>query len=359
MIRRSCLAGIILSYLPALGVAGLIAAVAAWAGALATVLWLAVATAVGYAYLYAGTRHQRLRYQGGVRAAKENQPELAAVVDEVMARAGIRRLDGVWLVPGASAGALTGHRDWLGRRHLGLTIGLLTAAHLDIAELKAVLAHEAGHLTDTRQLRIRLCARRRHASAKLKRRGSRPMWWYWNWFLKVTRHPALESERHADRVAASMYGAQVAARALHRIAEATALHNIAIGRIVQPLWDHRIAPATLFEAYETVWTQSPGDVTAALEAVMNAPDSPGDTHPGLAERCGGHRYQLAPGLRGDLPLARLADLDRRCSAALTREQRHLMTAMSWPEIKARLEQEAPQGETTPPGAITVSHGPVS
>ena len=114
------------------------------------------------------------------------------------------------------AGALTGHRDWLGRRHLGLTIGLLTAAHLDTAELKAVLAHEAGHLTDTSRLRLRLCARRRHASTKLKRRGSRLLWWYWNWFLKVTRQPALESERHADQVAVSMYGAQLAARAHHR-----------------------------------------------------------------------------------------------------------------------------------------------
>lgn len=358
MIRRSCLAGIILSYLPALVVAGLIATAAAWAGALATVLWLAVATVVGYAYLSAGTRHQRLRYQGGVRAARQNQPELAAVVDEVMAQAGIRRLDGIWLVPGASAGALIGHRDWLGRRHLGLTIGLLTAAHLDIAELKAVLAHEAGHLTDTSRLRLRLCARRRHASARLKRRGSRPLWWYWNWFLKMTRQPALESERHADRVAASMYGEQVAARALHRVAEATALHEITIGQIVQPLWDNQITPATLFEAYEAIWTQSPGDVSAAVEARMNAPDAPGDTHPGLAERCGGHRYPL-PGLRGDLPLARLADLDRRCSAALAREQLRLMTAMSWPEIKARLGQRAPQDEAAPDGAIAASQDAAS
>jgi hypothetical protein len=101
-----------------------------------------------------------------------------------------------------------------------------------------------------------------------------------------------------------------------------------------------------------VWRQSPEDVRAALEALINAPDSPGDTHPGLAERCGGNRYPLAPGLRGDLPLARLADFDRRCSATLAREQLRLMTAMSLPEITARLEQEATQGEATPEGADT-------
>jgi Zn-dependent protease with chaperone function len=350
VIRRSCLAGIILSYLPALVAAGLVAAVAAWAGALATALWLAVATVVGYAYLYAGTLHQRLRYPG-VRAARANQPDLAALVDEVMTKAGIRRLDGVWLVPGANAGALSGHRDWLGRRHLGLTIGLLTAAHLDTDELKAVLAHEAGHLTDTSQLRLRLCARRRYASTKLKRRSSRPLWWYWNWFLKVTREPALESERHADQVAVSMYGAELAARSHYRVAEAGAIHGITIGRIVQPLWDRRISPATLFDAYEAVWTRSPQYLKAALEARMNAPDSPGDTHPGLAERCGGHRYPLAPGLRGDLPLAHLADLDRKCSAALAREQLRRLTTMSWPEIKATLRQEARQGDATSEGAV--------
>ncbi len=359
VIRRSCLAGIILSYLPAFVAAGLIAAVAAWAGALGKALWLALATAVGYVYLNAGTRHRRLRYQGGVRAARENQPELAAVVDEVMGRAGIRRLDGVWLVPGAGAGALTGHRDWLGRRHLGLTIGLLTAAHLDTAELKAILAHEAGHLTDTSRLRLRLCARRRHASTKLKRRGSRLLRWYWNWFLKVTRQPALESELHADQVAVSMCGAQLAARAHHRVAEATAVHGITIGQIIQPLWDRRITPATLFTAYEAVWTQAPEDIRATLDALMNAPDSPGDTHPGLAERCGGQRHPLAPGLRGDLPLRRLADLDRRCAAALAREQRHLMTAVSWPEIRAGLGQQAPQGEAIPEGAVAASQDPVS
>ena len=328
-----------MSYLPMLAAAALIAAVAAWVGALATVLWLAVATVVGYAYLSAGTRHQRLQYHG-VRVTSQSQPELMTVVDEVMTRAGIRRLDGVWLVPGANAAALLGHRDWLGRRRFGLIVGLLVAAHLDAAEMRAVLAHEAGHLTERNLLRVRLCARRRHAAVRLERRGSRPLWWYWNWFLKVTREQALESERHADRVAVRMYGAEATKRALHRVAEANALHKITIKKIVRPLWDSRVAPATLFEAYDLVWTQSPEQVKAALDALMSATDSPGDTHPGMAERCGGRCYPLAPALRGDVRLAQLADIDRRCSARLAREQRHLMTAMSWPEIKVMLKLQA-------------------
>jgi Zn-dependent protease with chaperone function len=245
-----------------------------------------------------------------VRATRKNQPELAAVVNEVMERAGIRGLDGVWLVPGATAGALIGHRDWLGRRHLGLTFGLLAAVHLDITELKVVLAHEAGHLTDANRLRLRLCARRRHASTKLERRGSRLLWWYWNWFLAVSRELAVDAERHADRMAANMYGAELTARALQRIAEVSAIHDITIRRIVRPLWDRQITPITLFEAYEAVWKQAPEDVVAAIDVRMNTGDSPGDTHPGLAERCGEQHFPLAPSLRGDLVLAGLPDLDR-------------------------------------------------
>jgi hypothetical protein len=145
-----------------------------------------------------------------------------------------------------------------------------------------------------------------------------------------------------------MYGAELANRAHHRSAEASVLHSITIEGFVRPLWDNRITPATLLEAYDLVWTQSPAQVGVALDALMSAPDSPGDTHPGMAERCGGHRYPLAPALRGDLPLARLADIDRRCSASLAREQRHLMTAMSWPEIKAMLNQ-GQRGEASADG----------
>ena len=334
MIRRSCLAGIVLSYLPVLACAALIGILAALGGALRIVLWLAVATVVGYAYIVALSRHQRLRYRG-VPVTAQEQPALMAVVDDVLGRAGIRRLDGVWLVPGSNAHAIIGRRDWLGRRHVGIGLGLLMTAHLSTEELTAVLAHEAGHLTDRRRARLLLGHRRRYAIAKLERRTARPSWWYWRWFLNATREQALDVERHADAVAAQMCGAEPAARAQHRVCEASVVHTLAMRRFVLPWWERRIGPATLFEPYRAVWTRTPELVRAGVDAQISTPDQPEDTHPGLAERTGGRRFPLAPELRGDLALNGLEELDRRCAASLRQELcSYPVTTLTWAEIKS-------------------------
>ena len=56
---------------------------------------------------------------------------------------------------------------------------------------------------------------------------------------------------------------------------------------------------------------------------------------GLAERCGGRSFPLAPSLRGDITLAGLADLDRRFAVSLRwQEVRLPMKTMTWAEIKA-------------------------
>jgi Zn-dependent protease with chaperone function len=334
VIRRSCLAGVVLSYLPLLACAVVIGVLAAWGGALRIVLWLAVATVIGYAYIFALSRHKRLRYRG-VRVTARDQPELMAVVDDVMQRAGIRRLDGVWLMAGANAGAIIGRRDWLGRRHVGIVLGLLMTAHLSAEEVTAILAHEAGHLTDPRRLRQVLGRRRRYAVSKLERRAARPSWWYWRWFLNVTREQGLDIERHADAVAAQMCGAEPAARAHYRACEASVVHVIAMKQFVLPWWERRIAPATLFETYRAVWTRMPELVRAGVDAEMSAPDQPGDTHPGLAQRCGGRWFPLTPELRGGVALAGLGELDRRCAASLRQEMcRYPVTTLTWAEIKA-------------------------
>jgi Zn-dependent protease with chaperone function len=206
------------------------------------------------------------------------------------------------MVPGANAAALRGRRDWLGRRHVGVGIGLLLAAHLSAEELAAILAHEAGHLSDSSQLRFALGQRREYARLKLGRRAARPSWWFWTWFLKLTREQGLDIERHADAVAAQMCGAETAARAQHRAAEASVCHSIAMARGVWPWWRRRISPATFFEVYEFVWAKLREAVADGVERSMRAPDGPRDSHPGLAQRCAGKRYPLPPALRGGLTL---------------------------------------------------------
>jgi Zn-dependent protease with chaperone function len=351
MLRRSCLAGIALSYAPAIAVLAAIVALFAWGGALGIALTLLAATVIGYAVVLVMFRTMKMQHRD-VQVTRQDQPELMAVVDEVMERARIRRLDGVWLTPDPGAWALLGRRDWLGRRHVGVAVGLLTAAHLSADELRAILAHEAGHLTDPDHLRLFLGHRRRTALEKLKWRTTRPLRWFWRWFLRVTREQGLDSERHADAVAVQMCGADVAARAQQRVAEASLVHAMAMKRYLRPFWDRRIAPATFFEAYEAIWTRTPEQVAAGVTATMRAPDKPDDTHPGLSERCGGRSFPLPPGLRGDLPLARLEVLDRRCAASLRQnERRYPMRTMSWDEIRAERAREGPGQKGTAQGAV--------
>jgi Zn-dependent protease with chaperone function len=338
VLHRSCLIGIALSYLPTLAWPAAIGACFAWAGAAGTAFWLLIAALVGYAWMLAVYRGARVQHRG-VKVMRKDQPELMAVVEGVMQRAGIGRLDGVWLAPDAGAWALIGRRDWLWRRHVGVALGLLTVAHLSADELGAILAHEAGHLTDRRALRLFLSHRRRMVLRKLEWRTTRPLRWYWTWFLKMTREQGLDSERHADAVATQMYGADLAERAQQRFAEASVVHAIVMQRFIRPLWDRRIAPATFFEAYEAVWDRTPQRVAAAVTAWMQSPEQPRDTHPGLAQRCGGRSFPLPPSLRGDLPLAGLQELDRQCAASLRqRERRYPMKTMTWTEIRAEREK---------------------
>jgi len=317
--------------------------VVALGGGFSTLLWLLAAAAAGYPCLLGLLSTAPLAYRG-VQVTRDAQADLMAVVDDVMKRAGLRRLDGVWLAPSAQTFALRGRRDWRGRRRVGIAVGLLNAAHLSVDELSALLAHEVGHLTDSHALRRLLARRRRGVLRRLNQPLMRPLRWYWRWFLKVTREQGVESERHADAVARQICGADMYARAIQRGGEASIVHALAMKHFVRPCWDQRITPATLFEAYEEVWTRMPERVAAGISRWLQAPAKPEDTHPGFAEITGGQIVPLPPDLRGNLPLAQLEELDRRCTASLRQQERHYpMTTVTWAEIWARRkEQQAAQ-----------------
>ena len=334
-----CLAGIALSYLPVVACAALVGVICALAGDLPTAFWLLAAAVVGYSVIYAMSGRSGIRYTG-VQVTRQSQPDLMAVVDSVVSRTNIRHLEGVWLQAGDNALALMGRRDWLGRQHVGIAIGLLTAAHLSAEELTAILAHEAGHLTDANRLRYLLGRRRSYAITKLERRTALPLWWFWRWFLMVTREQGLSIERHADAVAAQLCGTDVAQRAQYRAAEASVIHGIAMAGFVGPLWRARIAPTSLFEIYQEVWVNRAG-VAAAVRSRMSSPDKPEDTHPGLAERCGGRHFAPPAGLTADLQLVQLAELDRRCTAQLTRRHcKFVVQPRGWSEVTADVLQAA-------------------
>jgi Zn-dependent protease with chaperone function len=330
--RWSATAYLVLSYVPAGVIAALLAAACALVGALHGLIAMVVLFLIGDAYIRLATRHEKIRF-GGVLVSPRTQPELLALIDDVMRTAGVRRLDGVWIQAGGNAGALVGHRDWLWRRHVGLTIGLLTLAHLDQQDLRCVLAHEAGHLTDTHRLRARVSHRRSRARRALQRRRSRATAPYWRWFLGRTRTLAIDSERDADLVAVKLFGADATVAALQRVAEVSAMHAIATNEFLRPGYQHGLAPPTLWEAYEMVWHSGADLIANQIAHDLTAPDEAADTHPGLAERTHGSAYHVAPNLRGNVPMANFANIDQRTTFRLTRSQSpHALETRSWSEF---------------------------
>ena len=318
--------------MPAGVIAALLAVACGSVGALHGLITLVVLFLIGHGYLSLVTRHEKIRFRG-VLVTPRTQPELLALIDDVMSTAGVRRLDGVWIQAGGNAGALVGRRDWLWRRHVGLTIGLLTLAHLDQQDLRCVLAHEAGHLTDTHRLRARVCHRRSKARRALGRRRSRPTAPYWRWFLGLTRTLAIDSERDADRVAVKLFGVDATVAALQRVAEVSAMHAIATNEFLRPGYQRGVAPPTLWEAYEMVWHSGADLIANQIAHDLTAPDEAADTHPGLAERTQGRAYQVASNLRGNVELANFANMDQRTTFLLTRSQSpNALETRSWSEF---------------------------
>lgn len=330
--RRSAAAYLLLSYVPA-AVAAALLAVGCWlVGALHGLITLVVLFLIGDAYIRLATRHQKIRFRG-VLVTHRSQPELLALIDDVMRTAGVRRLDGVWIQAGGNAGALVGRRDWLWRRHVGLTIGLLTLAHLDEQDLRCVLAHEAGHLTDTHRLRARVCHRRFKGRRAVGRRRSRVTAPYWRCFLGRTRTLAIDSERDADLVAVNLFGVDATVAALQRVAEVSAMHAIATNEFLRPGYRRGLAPPTLWEAYEMVWHSGADLIANQIGHDLNAPDEAADTHPGLAERTQGRAYQVALHLRGNVELANFTNIDQRTTFLLTRSQSpNALETRSWSEF---------------------------
>ncbi len=343
MRRRLSYAGcLLLSYLPAALVVAVVVAVCAATDLLRWPFVLAVTAAAGHVYLSVVTRHHKLHHRG-ILVTQKTQPALMSLVEEVMRRAGVGRLDGVWIQAGGNASALVGRRDWLWRRHVGVVIGLLTVVHLSGAEMEAVLAHEAGHLRDSNRLRMVLCHRRDKARSRLGRRRSRLSTPYWRWLLGVTREYGLDSERSADAFAVGLCGPDAVATALQRTREVAVIHEMALSRFVRPWYQRGLAPPSLMEAYETIWKADITLIADRVEQSLNAPVKPEDTHPGLSERTQGRRFEFSTHLRGDVSLLDVHQLDRRSTHFLTRrESKFAVKTVPWSALNQY------QGDALPP-----------
>jgi len=336
--RAELVALIALSFVPLLATLGIIWFLCWLAGLTSLAYGLAAVYLVGDGYIRIMTRQNRLRY-AGVRMSPKAEPALYELIERTLDRVHAPALDGVWLEHGANAGALVGRRDWLLRRHVGLVLGFLTVIRLDAAALEAVLAHEAGHLTDSDSLRRSLAARRYRGRRRLAARTSMATRWYWKWWLRLSREQAIDAERHADAVAIELTSREIAGEALGETVLADAIHRWALYRLHE-YWQQGVAPSRMRPLYEMAWDGlSEEAARRLLDQRVAQPDAPEDTHPGLAERYTAlladlKSRPLAAGL-----LHHVDHFDRACTALYTRHtSRHNLEAVE-------LKRNAPSEQT--------------
>ncbi|HKB40554.1 MAG TPA: M48 family metalloprotease, partial [Gemmataceae bacterium] len=169
----------------------------------------------------------------GLRKDRGDCPKLFAALEEVARRVDTEPVDEVWISPGADFGVHQEGRGpfgMFGGRKRVLTLGLCVLDFLSISELKAILAHEYAHFShaDTHWNRFlfQVTLSLRTAMREMARTGGwvtyvNPFYWF---FWLYGRSYALLSagfsrsrEYLADRMACSLYGADVFARALRKV----------------------------------------------------------------------------------------------------------------------------------------------
>ncbi|PXY31928.1 hypothetical protein BAY60_06265 [Prauserella muralis] len=188
-----------------------------------------MALALGFALVQA--LRTRLVPPEGPKPARHEQPGLWRLVDELAAQAGTRPPEEIVLVPEVNAAVredarLLGLRP--GRRYLMLGLPLLAA--LDVAELRAVLAHELGHYGGGH---TRLLAASYRGAETLGRTLSRldagPAKWIltgYGWVYAVLSRSANRAqELQADAYAVAAAGRAATACALRRTATLDAAWN--------------------------------------------------------------------------------------------------------------------------------------
>ncbi|HEY0160612.1 MAG TPA: M48 family metalloprotease [Thermoanaerobaculia bacterium] len=322
--------------------AGVIAAVIAAKG------WMLVKFAwipVVFSYMLVRALFVRLEPPTGRLLRRREAPRLFAAVDEIRKHTGVPKLDGILVVPDMNAAVVETPRfGGLFGWHRHLLVGLPMLLTLSAEEMKAVLAHELGHLSGRHgrlagwSWRVRVSWSRLHDSVGAQHGAMAKalrtlVQWYFDRLMPLTLVQARAQERAADQVAAELTTRETAARALAWLSVAEELVD---RRFWKPLWD-RIAeqPAAPAHPLHDLLLRR-AEVLAppfddVLDAALARQTGFDDTHPSLAERLrslGVERPVLAPPATfaaeeffGRTAAALVAEVDREWRAAVGEQWR--------------------------------------
>jgi Zn-dependent protease with chaperone function len=231
----------------------------------------------------------------GVPLTRSDVPDLFALIDDLLARARAPGFDHVLLVADAHAGCVQLRRFGLfGPTRRYFLIGMTALLVVTGDELRAILAHEIGHLSTqrgstqawiygVRETWLRFLTslyERRSLTAGLFARIVDP---YMSNFARYALVLARQHEVEADRFAATLCGARVMGDALVRLGT--------VDRAMARTGDLSFGAATLEEigpaAQARLLTATVVDAAQRqrdVNAVIASDAIPGDPHPSLAER---------------------------------------------------------------------------
>ena len=306
----------------------------------------------------------------GIRLAREESPALFSLIDELVVAERTPRVDDVLLSPDVDAACVQIARFGVfGPTRRYLVLGARTLLSCSPDELRAVLAHELGHLSTNggrraawlygvRETWSRLLVSLDEHQSLFSGLFGAICGRYMGAFARYSFVLARQHEIDSDRFAAKLSGARVVADALVRMAVVQRAVQRQADRHVGAQWLETSGPVAQFRAL----IKSPVDDAQQqrdLRGVLAEPNPEGDPHPSLAERLRGlgveARVLDAPaesaaqrylGHELDALCARLDELWRDALAA-AQGPSGIANALAAPKAElAKLEAVALEGSAT-------------
>jgi len=234
----------------------------------------------------------------GFRIDGTAHPRLARMLAGVADRIGTRPVDAVFLTPGTEVavferGGMLKQLSGRSERCLILGVGVLDGMRQ--GELKAVLAHEYGHLVnrDTAGGGFALAVRRSLLQMARTLAGGgaatwyNPAWWFVKGFhrafLRVSQGASRLQEILADRWAALAYGGRNFARGLQHVIERGIRFDAHAERALREVIEGSRGLVNLYQ-YAPANPVDDKEVGSALEQALAAEPSPYDSHPRPKDR---------------------------------------------------------------------------
>ena len=234
----------------------------------------------------------------GRKIGLEDHPDLVNVLGEVALAVGTRPVDSVYLTPGTVVAVTERGGMWrqlAGRRERCLILGAGLLEGMRLGPLKAVLAHEYGHLTnrDTAGGGFALAVRSSlHSMAQSLASSGAAAWYNPAWlflngfyrvFLRISQGASRLQEVLADRWAASIYGAAAFEEGLRHVVARSIRFQANIGAVLDEVTTRNIP---LWNVYEFQPKKPPDDkeIETSIGNAIERTASPYDSHPSPADR---------------------------------------------------------------------------